>query len=97
MSLVVLPNNKVIHGGPRIKQQPIKSYQRKHHPIHLEATYDTFIKPNNPAFDPLLPFYLKGQQNRSNQKPDPNIIHRLGDDAGLPLNPIKKTHNDHNN
>ena len=95
MTIAKLPSGRIIHGGPRIIRQPIPKAPgtiRRH--IVPESTSDTFIKPNNASFAPLLPFHLSGMQNQFNEPPVSNNIGFVGTDGGLALNPIKKSNKD---
>jgi hypothetical protein len=76
-----------IKAGPIMKAKTVQ----KHVPTRPPTDSDTFIKPNNVSFNPLLPPQLTGQQNYYNSLPDPNLNLSYDIDAGLPLNPFKRT------
>ena len=92
MPIVVLPDKRIVHGRPRIKLQPIPKTNAVIRPkIQLQTSYDTFVRPGNASFQPLLPFYISGMQNKFNVPDDTTIIKSTDHDYGLALNPIKKS------
>ncbi len=96
MTLVKLPNGKIVKGGPRIIHHPVpKSTGILKQPIRVNTSYNTFLAPDSASFKPLLPFYMSGQQNAFNVPPEPRDIGHIGYDGGLPLNPIKISNKDH--
>ena len=96
MTIAVLPSY-TIHGSvkfpARLKQRPVKyvGQIKRTYPKRPPTHSDTFIRPDNPSFIPLIYPTLRPQQNFFNALPDPEVNLSYDIDQGLPLNPFKKT------